>query len=69
MKCTDVHRTQIELLEMQVETTLIQQTLGRDKNDLRSEALAWARLFHRKFIDRSLIGILMMFFQRGFLVF
>ena len=55
---------QVELLEMRVETALIQQTIGIDKHNVRSEATAWARLFDRKYIDRTLIGILMMFFQR-----
>jgi hypothetical protein len=49
---------------MRVETALIQQTIGIDKHDVRSEAIAWARLFDRKYIDRTLIGIFMMFFQR-----
>lgn len=44
--------------------------LGED-NDLKpksakltAEFKSWARLFSRKFIDRTWIGILMMFFQR-----
>jgi hypothetical protein len=57
---------QVELLEMRVETALIERTVGNDKRDIRSEAIAWARLFHRKYIDRTLIGIFMMFFQRRF---
>jgi hypothetical protein len=59
---------QVELLEMRVETALTQQTIGIDKHNLRSEAIAWARLFDRKYIDRTLIGILMMFFQRKLLM-
>jgi hypothetical protein len=59
---------QVELLEMRVETALTQQTIGIDKHNLRSEATAWARLFDRKYIDRTLIGILMMFFQRKLLI-
>jgi len=59
---------QVELLEMRVETALTQQTIGIDKHNVRSEAIAWARLFDRKYIDRTLIGILMMFFQRKLLV-
>jgi len=55
---------QVELLEMRVETTLIQRTVGTGKHDIRSEAIAWARLFQRKYIDRTLIGIFMMFFQQ-----
>ena len=49
---------------MQVEATLVRRTLGQDKLSLRSEVLAWARLFDRKYIDRTLIGIFIMFFQR-----
>ncbi|KII95512.1 hypothetical protein PLICRDRAFT_34394 [Plicaturopsis crispa FD-325 SS-3] len=56
---------QIELLEMRVETTLINRTVSAEgKYSLRSEALAWARLFDRRYIDRTLIGIVMMFFQQ-----
>ncbi|KAA1467576.1 general substrate transporter [Dentipellis sp. KUC8613] len=56
---------QIELLEMQVEAALIQQTTKTDsKNRIRGEALAWARLFDRQYIDRTLIGIMIMFFQQ-----
>jgi hypothetical protein len=63
-----VRYVQVELLEMRVETALTQQTIGIDKHNLRSEAIAWARLFDRKYIDRTLIGILMMFFQRKLLI-
>lgn len=49
---------------MRVEATLVRRTLGQDKPSLRSEALAWARLFDRKYIDRTLIGIFIMVFQR-----
>lgn len=50
---------------MRVETTLINRTVSAEgKYSLRSEALAWARLFDRRYIDRTLIGIVMMFFQR-----
>ena len=45
--------------------------LGEDDDDLklisakiRSEFKSWTRLFSRKFIDRTWIGILMMVFQR-----
>lgn len=31
---------------------------------LRDEALAWARLFDRRYIDRTLVGVVVMFFQR-----
>lgn len=49
---------------MRVETALVQQTLGIDRRDLRSEALAWARLFSKEYRGRTLIGVCMMFFQR-----
>ena len=45
--------------------------LGEDDGDLKSkrtkisaEFKSWARLFSKKFIDRTWIGILMMVFQR-----
>ena len=49
---------------MQVEATLVRRTLGQDKPSFRSEVLAWVRLFDGKYIDRTLIGIFIMFFQR-----
>jgi hypothetical protein len=33
---------------------------------LRKEALAWARLFDNRYIDRTLVGVLVMFFQREY---
>jgi hypothetical protein len=60
---------QIELLEMEVETKIVQQTVGveakADSQTMREEALAWARLFSKKYIGRTWIGILIMFFQRA----
>lgn len=45
--------------------------LGEDSDRLKSRSVkikaefnSWARLFSRKFIDRTRIGVLMMFFQR-----
>ncbi|KAH9052955.1 hypothetical protein EDB83DRAFT_2395164 [Lactarius deliciosus] len=35
-----------------------------DGRFMRNEALAWARLFDRRYIDRTLIGIMVMFFQQ-----
>jgi hypothetical protein len=68
------------MLEMQVEARLVRQTQGLSSagdvgvqldDDLKSksakvraEIKSWARLFSRKFIDRTWIGILMMVFQR-----
>jgi len=51
---------------MQVETIFLQQTSkAPDVTGLRKEAFAWARLFDRRYIDRTMIGILVMFFQRA----
>ncbi|TFK66213.1 general substrate transporter [Pluteus cervinus] len=57
---------QIELLEMRVETALIQRTLGPTdgKFGIVSEFRAWKRLFHQDYRDRTMIGILIMFFQQ-----
>ena len=53
---------------MQVEAQLVTQTIGRDDDvkagTLHAEARTWARLFGRKYRRRTLIGIMMMFFQR-----
>ena len=52
---------------MQVEAALVQQSTGATpKSSLHAEAHAWAGLFSKKYMDRTLIGILMMFFQRKF---
>ena len=60
--------SQIELLEMRVEMMLVQKGRQADakKGTMYAEARAWARLFERRYIDRTLIGILMMFFQRQY---
>ncbi|OJT05650.1 High-affinity glucose transporter HXT2 [Trametes pubescens] len=62
---------QIELLEMQVEAALIAQTTANDTpvrnakpGTLRGELYAWSRLFSSKLRKRTLIGVLMMFFQQ-----
>ena len=53
---------------MQVESRLVEQTVGNGvkshSHSFREEAILWARLFDKKFIDRTWIGVLMMFFQR-----
>jgi MFS family permease len=55
----------IELLEMEAEAIMLQRTSPIDTNrPLRNEALAWARLFDRRYIDRTLVGVMVMFFQR-----
>jgi MFS family permease len=61
---------QIELLEMRVETTLIQRSFHTDeqKGGLRAELRAWSRLFNREYRPRTFIGVLMMFFQRKYLI-
>ncbi|EMD32938.1 hypothetical protein CERSUDRAFT_118367 [Gelatoporia subvermispora B] len=57
---------QIELLEMQAEALLVAQTSGTDPKagGIRAEARSWAQLFSPKFISRTSIGIMMMFFQQ-----
>jgi Sugar (and other) transporter len=55
----------IELMEMETEALMLQKTnpIGRSR-PLRGEALAWARLFDHRYIDRTLVGVIVMFFQR-----
>jgi hypothetical protein len=55
----------IELLEMEAEAIMLQRAnpIGRS-GPLRNEALAWARLFDRRYVDRTLVGVMVMFFQR-----
>ncbi|KAI0300838.1 hypothetical protein BC826DRAFT_1090192 [Russula brevipes] len=56
---------QIELMEMEAEATMLQRASPIDRRrPLRSEALAWAKLFDRRYIDRTLVGVLVMFFQQ-----
>jgi hypothetical protein len=52
-------------MEMEAEATMLQKTspIGRSQ-PLRDEALAWARLFDHRYIDRTLVGVVVMFFQR-----
>ncbi|KAI0753157.1 general substrate transporter [Daedaleopsis nitida] len=65
----DEHIT-IELLEMQVEASLIEQTATGDSiqtakpGSLQAEIHAWARLFEPKMLRRTLIGVFMMVFQQ-----
>lgn len=52
-------------MEMEAEAIMLQRTSPIDRNrPLRNEALAWARLFDRRYIDRTLVGVMVMFFQR-----
>ncbi|KAF9552596.1 general substrate transporter [Agrocybe pediades] len=68
---------QLELLEMRVETTLIQrmleQELGADVHGgdspprmegMKVEWKAWKKLFHERYRDRTWIGVLIMVFQQ-----
>ncbi|KAI8978293.1 general substrate transporter [Trametes punicea] len=62
---------QIELLEMQVEATLIEQTSTADSSaqgaklgSFRTELQGWKRLLSPKLRARTFIGITMMFFQQ-----
>ncbi len=54
------------MLEMRTESIMIEQTIGASAKEvgLRAEARAWARLFSKKYMNRTLIGVMMMFFQR-----
>jgi len=58
-------------MEMRVETELIQRSLQADRKRgfMYHEARAWARLFDRKYIGRTLIGVMMMVFQRKSIIF
>ncbi|EJF56849.1 MFS general substrate transporter [Dichomitus squalens LYAD-421 SS1] len=61
---------QIELLEMQVEAALIEQTSrshgaqGAKTGSLSVEIHSWKRLFGPKLLRRTLIGVVMMTFQQ-----
>ncbi|KAM6502998.1 General substrate transporter [Amanita muscaria] len=61
----------IELLEMKVEASLVQRLnflhdadTDTNKSGLMSEWKAWNRLFSPKYRERTLIGVLIMFFQQ-----
>jgi len=57
--------TQVELLEMQVETILVQRLDGdRTTKGVFDELRAWKKLFGRKYRDRTMVGVLIMVFQR-----
>lgn len=59
---------QIEMLEMRGEVTLIERTVGSSVKDVGvlAEIKAWNMLFSQKYLKRTLIGVLMMFFQREY---
>ena len=54
---------------MQVEAELIKRSLPDvvDKSPLMAELHQWKQLFSPKLFDRTMIGIMMMFFQRAYL--
>lgn len=56
----------IELLEMEAEAIMLQRAnpIVGESRPLRNEALAWARLFDHRYVDRTLVGVMVMFFQR-----
>ncbi|KAF7288752.1 MFS domain-containing protein [Mycena indigotica] len=57
--------TKIELLEMCVEAALISQSNSDSpKPGAQNEFSAWRQLFSKKYRPRTLVGVLMMFFQR-----
>lgn len=50
---------------MEAEALMLQKTSPTGRSGpLRDEALAWARLFDHRYIDRTLVGVVVMFFQR-----
>lgn len=51
---------------MQVEAELIKRSAPSivDKNPIVAELHRWKRLFSSKVVNRTMIGIMMMFFQR-----
>ncbi|KAH9972081.1 hypothetical protein BGW80DRAFT_1316325 [Lactifluus volemus] len=56
---------QIELMEMEAEAIMLQRSSPICEGPpLRKEALAWARLFDNRYIDRTLVGVMVMFFQQ-----
>ncbi|TCD66752.1 hypothetical protein EIP91_000993 [Steccherinum ochraceum] len=57
---------QVELLEMRAEALLVEKTFGLSSKEgtVHAEVRAWKQLFSRKYIQRTFIGIMMMFFQQ-----
>jgi hypothetical protein len=52
-------------MEMEAEAIMLQRSGPICEGPpLRKEALAWARLFDNRYIDRTLVGVMVMFFQR-----
>ena len=51
---------------MQVETILVQRVDGdRTRKGVFDELRAWKKLFGRKYRDRTMVGVLIMVFQRA----
>ncbi|KIY74209.1 MFS monosaccharide transporter [Cylindrobasidium torrendii FP15055 ss-10] len=65
-RSTDDPLVKLELLEMQVEATLIRRTTTAESkpNTLIQELKTWAGLFGRKYRRRTWVGVLMMAFQQ-----
>ncbi|KAI6043445.1 general substrate transporter [Pisolithus marmoratus] len=53
---------QLEFLEMQVDVALETQNSGT--NEKEGLMNSWGKLFHREYVDRTFIGIMIMFFQQ-----
>lgn len=53
---------------MRVETELVRRSLGSeaDKLGFKTEWNAWKKLFSKKYRNRTMIGVLIMVFQRAF---
>lgn len=53
---------------MRAEVLLVEQTFGVTSKEggIRAEVHAWGYLFRKKYLNRTLIGIMMMFFQREY---
>ena len=53
---------------MRVEKELIHRSFGHelDKSGFKADWKAWKKLFNKKYRDRTMIGVLIMFFQRAF---
>lgn len=57
----DEELIQLEILEMRAEVEFLQRTRSS------SSQTPWRRLFDKRYISRTSIGVLIMFFQRGFI--
>ena len=58
---------QLEYLEMQVEAEVLRRNGSAQRNSsFASYVDSFRRLFSKQYIDRTLIGVMIMFFQRLF---